>query len=180
MRMLAIAGLTLVVAACISPPPSSEGGTSATYYVREGMVNHINPPTEAIWNMQVEVMDDYGNFDPQLMTAEHWAELYAAANQLAMGSHRMANADVYVAADPNGNLADPPVGTDLVAIQGRLDANTGTYQAFSRAMAGHADQLVAAVEARDTAEVTRLVNDMQPVCKACHDVFWYPEEYQAQ
>jgi len=178
--MLAIAALTLAVAACISPSPSSEGSSSTTYYVREGMVNHINPPIEAIWNMQVEVMDDYGNFDPDLMTAEHWAALYSATNQLALASPRMADADTYIAADPNGNLAEPPMGTDLVAIQGRLDTNGGTYKAFSQAVANHADQLVAAVNARDTEEVTRLVNDMQPVCKACHDVFWYPEEYQAQ
>ena len=44
-------------------------------------------------------------------------------------------------------------------------------------MAGHTGQLRQAALARDAARVTTLVNDLQPVCKACHDVFWYPEEY---
>lgn len=166
----------LAVTACI--PATTAPDT--IYYVREGMVNQINPPTEAIWNMQVEVMDDYGNFDPDIMTPENWADLYAAANQLAFASERMGSAQTYIAADPNGTLTDPPVGTDLVAIQARLDESPVAYRAFSQALTAHAGQLVEAVEARDTERVTQLVNDMQPVCKACHDVFWYPEEYQNQ
>lgn len=175
MKKVMLAGAAVAfVGACVPAPYVPDN----TYYVREGMVNHINPPTEAIWNMQVEVMDDYGNFDPDLMTQEHWANLYAASRQLAMESERMARADIYVAADPAGTLTAPPEGTDLDAIQGRLSQNGAAYQAYSQALAGHAASLVEAVDARDTERVTELVNNMQPVCKACHDVFWYPEEYQ--
>ncbi len=170
MRVLVIAGLALV-AACVSVPSSD------AYFVREGMVQHINPPTEAIWNMQVEVMDDEGNFDPALMDDAKWATLTANAAQLDQQAQRMAVAQVFIAANPAGDLTHAPEGTDLAAIQARLDANPQAYRAFAQALAGHSAQLHAAVLARDAARLTALVNDLQPVCKACHDVFWYPEEY---
>ena len=62
-----------------------------------------------------------------------------------------------------------------MAIQARLTTNAAAYRAMSQSFARHAAQLTTAATARDAAEVTRLANDMQPVCKACHDVFWYPE-----
>lgn len=175
MRMLAIAGLTFVAAACASTAP---GHTDGTYYVREGMVIGLNPSITAIWDMQVEMMDDFGNFDPALMDDSKWAALLDHARELERQSQAMAHATSYVAADPAGMLTTPPEGTDLVAVQARLVANPALYRAMSTSLAGHAGQIVLAAEARDTARVTALVNDMQPVCKACHDVFWYPEEYQ--
>jgi len=175
MRVLAIAGLGLTIAACATTPLADASGT---YYVREGMVNGINPPITAIWDMQVEVMDDYGNFDPDLMDADKWASVKSHAAQLQIQAERMASAERYVAADPAGALTDPPEGTDLVAIQARLDASAQAYRAMSISFRNHADQLLAATQQQDAEKVTMLVNDMQPVCKACHDVFWYPEEYQ--
>ncbi|WP_338242993.1 cytochrome c [Aurantiacibacter hainanensis] len=174
-----IAGPLLIagaLAGCTSapPPPSQE----EVFYVREGMVNGINPPMEAIWNLQVEVMDDYGNFDPDLMTADHWAMLNDAARQLEGAALIQSHANTYVATAPGSTLPPAPVGTDLEAIQARLEANPEAYNAFAQALAAHTTQLREAVDARDTETITQLVNNAQPVCKACHDVFWYPEEYQ--
>lgn len=173
-----------LLAACAANPngatqPQAEA-TSDIYYLRAGMVEEINPPMEAMWNMQVEVMDDYGNFDPALMKPQHWANLQAHANGLVAAADRMVSASAYVAANPDGQYTDAPLGTDLAAIQQRLDTNTAAYRAFSQNFARHAGQLQEASRAQDAEAVTQLVNDMQPNCKACHDVFWYPEEYQNQ
>lgn len=174
MRKLAVAGLALA-AACASIPA---GNAQDAYFVREGMVNNINPPTEAIWNLQVEVMDDFGNFDPVLMDDAKWQALAADAALLDRHAGQMAAARTFVAANPAGVLTDPPEGTDLAAIQARIDASPQSWHAFAQALAGHTGQLHAAAIARDAERVTNLVNDLQPRCKACHDVFWYPEEYQ--
>ena len=183
MRWIPIAafGTALVaIAGCATAPPAPDPIVTDTYYVREGMVRAINPPIEAIWNLQVEVMDDYGNFDPALMTQDHWANLEEQAQLLALASQRMAQASRYEAADPDGPYATAPVGTDLAAIQHRLDTSTPAYRALSDNLARHSENLLAASRAQDAALVTQLVNDMQPTCKACHDAFWYPEEYQNQ
>lgn len=179
--LIASAGAALLAACAANPEgattqPQAEAAADI-YYLRAGMVEQINPPMEAMWNMQVEVMDDYGNFDPALMSAQSWTELQAHARGLAAAADRMAGASAYVAADPTGPYADAPEGTDLAAIQMRLDANGAAYRAFSQNLARHAAQLVDAADAQDAETVTQLVNDMQPQCKACHDVFWYPEEY---
>lgn len=174
MRILALAGLGLTLAACATTPATDAGGT---YYLREGMLNGINPPIMAIWDMQVEVMDDFGNFDPALMDEAKWAMLVGHARALERQAEEMAGAERYVAADPMGTLTNPPEGTDLVAIQQRLDSNTAAYRAMSQNLVRHVGELVTAAEARNAEAVTTLVNDTQPVCKACHDVFWYPEEY---
>jgi hypothetical protein len=179
--LIASAGAALLAACTANPDGAAQPQATAasdTYYLRAGMVEQINPPMEAMWNMQVDVMDDFGNFDPALMTVQNWTELQAHARGLAAAADRMAVADSYVAADPGGPYADAPEGTDLAAIQMRLDTQTAAYRAFSQNFARHAAQLVAAANAQDAATVTQLVNDMQPQCKACHDVFWYPEEYQ--
>ncbi len=184
--LIASAGATLLAACAANQAGTGQNVTSAdaasddTYYLRAGMIEQINPPTEFIWNMQVEVMDDYGNFDSALMTQEHWANLQDQAQLLAQASQRMAEASRYVAADPDGPYANAPVGTDLAAIQQRLDASTPAYRALSDNLARHSERLLAASRAKDAALVTQLVNDMQPTCKACHDAFWYPEEYQNQ
>ncbi len=177
---IAAAAAALLTACTANPDGAAQPQAEAAadvYYLRAGMVEQINPPMEAMWNMQVEVMDDYGNFDPALMTPQTWSELQAHARGLIAAAERMATAGSYVAADPDGPYADAPEGTDLAAIQMRLDANGAAYRALSQNMARHAAQLVEAAEAQDAATVTQLVNDMQPQCKACHDVFWYPEEY---
>lgn len=172
-----IAGPFLIAVALAGCTAAQQPSQDEIFYVREGMVNGINPPMEAIWNLQVEVMDDYGNFDPVLMTADHWAALNDAARQLEGAALVQSHADTYVATAPGSTLPPAPVGTDLDAIQDRLETNPQAYNAFADALASHTTRLREAVDARDTEAITRLVNEAQPVCKACHDVFWYPEEY---
>lgn len=173
---LGLSALAFGLAACATTATDPASGETP-YYVREGMVHGLNPSITAIWDMQVEVMDDYGNFDPALMDDAKWESLLANAQELQRQSALMGEATRYVSADPNGTLTDPPEGTDLAEIQARLDAQPDLYRAMSMSLAGHVGQLVEAAEARDAGRVTTLVNDAQPVCKACHDVFWYPEEY---
>ena len=181
MRILAAPLAFAILSGCAATTPSPPSATPAatdTYSVREGMVNRINPPATSIWDLQVEAMDDEGNFDPARMDAATWRSLSRAASALHAEAQRMANAQTYRAADPGGSLGPAPEGTDLAAIQARLTANEAGYRSFSRAFESQAADIVQAVEARNTQDLTRLVNDMQPTCKSCHDVFWYPEEYE--
>ena len=173
-RSLRIMALGLAVFGTVA---AATAATGDTYFVREGMLGAINPPITAIWDMQVEVMDDDGNFDPDLMDEAKWSALLEHSRALDAAARAMAAAPAYAATDPLSTLGDAPEGTDLAAIQARLAANPETYRALAQALAGNTAALVAAAEARDAAVVTQLVNDAQPVCKACHDVFWYPEEY---
>ena len=174
---IAFALLSGCAATTASPPIATPAATD-TYSVREGMVNRINPPATSIWDLQVEAMDDEGNFDPARMDAATWRSLSRAASALHAEAQRMSNAQTYRAADPGGSLGPAQEGTDLAAIQARLTANEAGYRSFSRAFESQAADIVQAVEARNTQDLTRLVNDMQPTCKSCHDVFWYPEEYE--
>ena len=175
MRALALTVLGLAVTGCAAAGQLAPA--SGTYFVREGMVNQINPPITAIWDMQVEVMDDEGAFDPALMDADKWAALKGHAADLDIQAAKMASAERFVAADPDGELTDAPEGTDLAAIQQRLDTSPQAYRAMAMALRAQTAQLLVAAQLKDTARVTQLVNDIQPSCKACHDVFWYPEEY---
>ena len=181
MRILAAPIAFALLSGCAATTASSPIASPAaidTYYVRDGMANRINPPATAIWDLQVEAMDDEGNFDAARMDVETWRSLSRAARGLHSEAQRMAAAQSYRAADPDGSLGPAPEGTDLAAIQARLTANEAGYRSFSRAFESQAADIVQAVEARNTQDLTRLVNDMQPTCKSCHDVFWYPEEYE--
>jgi len=173
-RSLRILALGLAVFGTVAV---ANAATNGTYYVREGMLGAINPPITAIWDLQVEVMDDDGNFDPDLMDEAKWTALLEQARALDAAAQTMAAAPAYAATDPLSTLGDAPEGTDLAAIQARLEEKPDAYRALAQALAGNTTAMVAAAEARDTVALTQLVNDAQPVCKACHDVFWYPEEY---
>ena len=165
-----------LVASCTAGTTPASDALEGGYFVRDGMVAGIDPPANAIWNLQVEVMDDFGNFDPALMDSGNWATLEDAARKLEAEAQLSAAADYYIVTNPAGGLPPAPEGTDLAAIQARLTANEAGYRSFSTAMAMHAAKLVEAAKAKDAARVTQLANDLQPVCKSCHDVFWYPEE----
>ena len=174
MKLRLPAALVLLAAGCFT----AASAATDTYFVREGMLNQINPPITAIWDLQVEVMDDDGNFDPKLMDDAKWAALIEQARTLDTAAQKMAAAAGYAATDPNSNLGAAPEGTDLAAVEARLAANPDALRALAQGLATNTTAMVAAAEARDTAALTQLVNDAQPVCKACHDVFWYPEENQ--
>lgn len=169
---LALAGCTAAI-----PSPDRVAAPDAVYFVREGMVNAINPPTEEIWAMQVQTMDDNGNFDPALFQPGQWEALADAARRLDEAARAMQAADRYASHDPDGELPPAPEGTDLAAVQAPLEANPQAFNAYATALANNTAQLSRAVEARDPAWLTRMVNDLQPTCKACHDAYWYPEEY---
>ena len=171
---IALAAGVVALIGCATVPAATTG--EATYFVREGMVGQINPPITAIWDMQVEVMDDEGNFDPALMTADTWAALKSHAANLDIQAAKMAGAERFVAADPAGDLTEAPEGTDLAAIQQRLDTLPQAFRAMATAMRAQTAQLLLTAQAQDAARVTQLVNDIQPNCKSCHDVFWYPEQ----
>jgi len=168
-----IAPLAAVLALVAGTATSAQD--SEPYFVREGMVHAINPPITAIWDLQVEAMDDEGNFSPALMDEAKWAALTRHARALEAATRAMSAAPAYAASDPAGALGAPPEGTDLAAINARLTASPATFRALSDVLANHSAALAAAADARDPALLTRLVNDTQPVCKACHYVFWYPE-----
>ena len=171
---IALAASVAALIGCATLPAANTG--EATYFVREGMVNQINPPITAIWDMQVEVMDDEGNFDPALMDADKWAALKSHAANLDIQAAKMAVAEHFVAADPAGELTDAPEGTDLAAIQQRLDSSPQAFRAMAAAFRAQTAQLLLAAQEQDAARVTQLANDIQPSCKSCHDVYWYPEE----
>ena len=166
--------LALLLAGCTAIDPGDPGGAGDPYFLREGMVHGINPPVTFVWDVQVEVMNDAGAFDPALIDDARWAALVDAACRLEAEAERMAAAQRFVGADPAGTLGEPPEGTDLAAIEAGIAANLPAYRALAQSFAGHTAALAAAAEARDAPELSRLVNDLQPQCAACHEVFWFP------
>lgn len=167
-KPVAILGLILAAGA------GALAAQSSPYFVRDGMATVVDPSIVAIWDMQVEVMDDYGNFNPDLMTEDSWATLAAHARTLDAEATAMASATTYAIANPTGELPPLPEGTDLAAIEARIQANPEAFRALSRSFAGQTSALVAAADARDAEQVSLLVNDMQPQCGGCHEVFWFP------
>ena len=173
MRMFVVALAGLALAGCA--PVIKESAAADIAPLRASMVEAINPPTLAIWDLQVEAMDDVGNFDPALMDEARWASADRSARELAAAARALAAADGWIVAAPGSPYAQNAEGIDVALIQSYIDANPAAFGAYAQALARHADGLVAAAEARDTAALTEAVNGLQPVCKACHDSFWYPE-----
>lgn len=171
MRVLVLAGMTLAAAACATAPEAPAG---ESYYVREGMVQSINPPMEEILALQTAAADAGGNFDAARMNEEHWSQLYLAANRLAFMSQRMVEADRYLLAHPSSATPPPPTGVDHAAIQRRIDADPDAFRALAQAQAARSGELVEAVVLRDLAAIDRLTDETQAACQTCHEAFWVP------
>lgn len=142
--------------------------------VRHAMQQEVNPAIVRIWDVTNNALDDNGNLDPAQVGDEGWAQIAAAAGDLAAASDRMASAQRFIAADP-GNWATEDYEVPMDVVQASLDAAPDGFRAFAAAFARTARQLEAAAQARDGATTGEIVARMDTECAGCHTAFWYPE-----
>ena len=189
-RMTAIAGLAALVAALaacesVPPAPATEEQAAATPFaaqdevldVRAAMVEGINPPALAIWDIGNNAMNDEGGLDPALIDDAAWTRLEQAAQTLATHSRRMADAQVLRAAGPD--LVDGKVPEGVASreeIQAMIDANPAGFRALSAEMGRQAQAIAEAASAHDLERTGELVFGIETVCQACHQAYWYPQQ----
>ena len=144
-------------------------------YIRSEMAGPVNEATAALWDVGNAAMGEDGDIDPALMSDESWDRVAQAASALEAASNRMAEAQAIRAALPGHEQDEEPGTYSMADIQGYIDADPQLFQEMSRAMAHHSAKIRTAANARQAAETSLLVGELDQVCESCHTRYWYPE-----
>src|SRR5690606_34611020 len=131
-RFLIVAAVPLAALAWHAVQAGEEApGTDHAFDVRQSMIDGVNPPTLALWDVGNNAMSEDGTLalDPALLTEEDWMRITEAAYQLGEESHRMASGTHFAASGPNMVEGEVPEGVaSRRAIQAATAADPAAFR----------------------------------------------------
>ncbi len=166
--------LVVSIVALLASASAAVSKAPAAIDVRHAMQAEVNPAVVALWDVTNNALDDNGNLAPAMISDDGWTQIASSAALLAESTERMAAADRFIAASP-GNWATEDYEVSMEVVQASLDAEPAGFRTYAAAFAAKARQLETAARARDHAQATTLVAEMDGACAGCHTAFWYPE-----
>jgi hypothetical protein len=182
--------LTLLLCACQRPPAGDSGPATprapASPFkpiasVQDIMQTMVDPSSDALWDSVGTTINARGVETRQPRTDAEWRQqhqraitLIEATNLLMMDGRRLVEA--------GGKVADQGTEGVLSAEDGqqKLEAQRVAFVQFAHALRDVGEQMLTAVDARDTKAMIDVGSTMDEVCEACHLVFWYPGQPLAQ
>jgi hypothetical protein len=186
MRIVRIASAVLMLGLCAAcqPKPRVAGATVAvvspfklTASVQEIMQSMIDPSADAVWDSVGTTINAQGTQHRQPRTDAQWLQvrheaitLIESTNLLIMDGRRLVA--------PGAKMADEGAEGVLSAAQAqqRLDSQHVQFVQFAYALHDVGEQMLAAIDARDTQAMIAAGGTMDDVCEACHTTFWYANQ----
>jgi hypothetical protein len=142
--------------------------------IQELMQAVVDTSADGVWNAVETVSTKAGTEEHQPRTPEEWVAarnaaitLTEATNLLVIDGRRVGAKEF--PAEANGAL-------DSVHIQQLLDARRPAFNAFALALRAAGLRAVAAIDAKDPAELVKVGGDIDEICESCHLAFWYPNQ----
>ncbi|MBK7114519.1 MAG: hypothetical protein IPH71_00395 [Proteobacteria bacterium] len=185
MRSMKLFGACLALLAIVgcSPKPAAESTAPAVAAaqpkpvasVLDLMLGQIDPAADFLWESVATISTDKGIEERQPRTDAEWAEVrhkalavIEGANLLMLEGRRVAH--------PGQQLSEAGGEGDFTPEQSQaaVDADRATYLAYSEAMRGVAELLLAAIEKRDIEAMLENGGVLDETCEQCHRKFWYP------
>jgi cytochrome c556 len=166
-------GLSLAACSNESSEPAASDGDAIV--VRAAMVQHVNPATLAIWDIDNNAMADDGGLDPAQLDDATWTSLAEHARMMSAAAKSMTGAGKLQAASAD-NMSVAEGEVTMAAVQKALDADPEGFRREAAALAAHADKLAAAAAAKDAKVAGDLVAGLDQVCESCHAKYWYPDQ----
>lgn len=140
--------------------------------IREIMKSVVEPNANFIWNSVATNVTAKGVEKKQPRTDDEWTEehyhaiaLVEATNLLLIPHRRVA---------PPGQKADnPDIERDPADIEAMLRNDPATFHSRIAGLRAAATQMLAAVDARDVAQIDELGGVLDKACEDCHMTYWY-------
>jgi hypothetical protein len=171
--MVASLGL-LACARETKSPPQEDSPFRITASIRDLMDSEIDPSADLLWASVASISTKAGIEDRQPHTDEEWAEvrrkaitLVEATNLLVMKGRRVSAA--YVPSRGIGEL-------DSAEAQKLVDANPLVFEAFAHVLDEAGQQALAAIDAKNPANLLEAGGAIDAACEGCHLTFWYPDQ----
>lgn len=168
--------LCLTMAACGKEPQEAAsvgpGEPVPNATINEFMRLQAEPAAEAIWGSVRVVSNASGIHEYRPRAEAEWQALDEAADTLVAVAAFVAE-DGRVLVRPG--VALEAGGTlDTPAIQARIAANRGLFVEKARAFGARAEEVRAAIRARDADRLLDVGGPLQEACESCHLEFYYP------
>lgn len=158
-------------AAC--PPTAAKRlGAKATF--QQIMDGEVDPASEKIWTAISVTNDATGIHQREPSTPAEWQELRCEALRLAEAADLVVLSGRRVAASNKTVETQEPL--DAAAIEKRLAAHPEQLRAFASSFKRVALKLGEAAGKHDVSAISKLGGELDGVCEACHQTFWYPEQ----
>ena len=153
-------------------PPAAPLETIAT--LQDLMRDEVDPCADYIWDSVGSITTASGTVERQPRTDAEWAELRHNAVVLLEATNLLVIPGRQVSL--TGFPSDGPGVLSSAEIQQRLTGHRAEFNGFAVALRGTARKVLAAVDARDSAALLHLGEEMDGACEACHLANWYPHE----
>lgn len=183
-----LAGFVMLLAGCgrgadtgdatLASTADTNAAPAAGTTVWEAMTQVLVPQSNLAWELAGNLLNDDGNIDPALLSAEQWSQLQEAAQAMADSATGLAQAQKPVVAPPGVKILNEGTAGALGAaeVQAAVDANPQAFQKDAQDLVALSNELVAAAAARDGVKTDELSNRLTEVCGGCHMRFWTPNQ----
>lgn len=173
-RRFGLAASALVFTAAFMNAQSAEAPQYNTdISIAEVMAATIMPATDALWNaIQLDVVDGKEKLTGPA-TDDAWLALRNQAVTLASVTNLLMIPEMKISKDPTskehgeGELS-PAEMTKL------RNENLKAFNVHAQNLHNLAMKLIQAIDKKDLKTISDAGGDLDDVCKACHQQFWYP------
>ena len=147
--------------------------------LHEVMTGTIDPVADVIWTESSKAYGDDGEARAGILTDAEWSAIAKAGRDLHDGARIIiANPDIEVAR-PGVKILDEgkvPEAVTAAQVESYVDRDRPGLADQAKQLSAIALQIEAAAKARDAARTVKLSEDLDEVCEACHQRFWYPDQ----
>jgi hypothetical protein len=169
------------LSACVNgvKEPAQQGYFKPTATVQDIMLSLIDPSADGIWNSVSTTITKTGTEDKQPRTDQEWQEVRRHAITLIEGANLLLINGRQVAAK-GMKSENPGIEEGPEEVQRLLDADRETYVKFAHALHDSGVQALAAIDAKNPAELVAVGGRIDEACEQCHQRYWYPNQNKSK
>jgi hypothetical protein len=164
---------------CQSQAPAPAAPTQPPYMptatIKELMLSVIDGAADVVWLSVTTVVDDKGMLETKPITDEDWTKvrhgavtLMEAANLLMIPGRRVAR--------PGEKSETPGVELEPEEMDALIAKDRGAWNARAKALHDVVEQVIQAIDKKDSEKVFELGEQIELACEGCHKQYWYPNE----
>ena len=137
----------------------------------------VDPSAHAVWDSVGTTITAQGTVHRQPRGDAEWLQVRHQAITLIESTNLLIMQGRRVLA-PGARMTDEgaPGVLNAAQAQQRLDSQRAQFVQFAYALHDVGEQMLQAIDARDTKAMIAVGGTMDDVCEACHLTFWYPNQ----
>jgi len=137
------------------------------------MASIIDTNADDVWNSVATIITKNGVEERAPHTDEEWKAVRRHAVTLAEASNLLIIEGRQVAA-PGASTSEVPAELSATEIQKNIAANRQAFIGHATAFHEAVQSAIAAIDAKNTAELVDAGGVIDQACEGCHLQFWYP------